>query len=74
MKRRGILPFDSEHLTAPEKSVQHDMERRHCCSCSLLQYRSRSGARMCEIQEQHDYTPADVLAGNVICEDWIEKR
>jgi hypothetical protein len=34
-----------------------------------MQRQKRGGARVCVVQENHDYTPADVIAGRVQCGD-----
>ena len=66
-----MLPYTSERLTPVEKAVQKDQERRVCTSCQRMQHIERSGARICLVQHNHDYTPADVLAGRVHCNDYI---
>jgi len=64
-----MLPYTSEKLTPVEKAVQREQEKRDCTTCSNLQTRKRSGARVCAEPDAPD--TRDVLAGNVRCEFWV---
>lgn len=69
-RRRGILPFDSEHLTDPEKALQIEQEHRVCCDCDNLARNHRGGARVCT--EKQDV--AAVLRGDMLCEYFLPIR
>jgi hypothetical protein len=64
-----MLPFDSEHLTEPEREVQRQQERRDCRTCRCAHYNPRSGALTC--LESDAPSTADVISGAVVCE-WFE--
>ena len=64
-----MLPYDSDHLTEPERATQHQQEKRDCRTCRKAQYSTRSGALMCWVTDAPNII--DVLAGSVICE-WYE--
>ena len=68
-RRRGILPYDSEHLTDPEKALQIEQEHRVCCDCDNLGDH-RGGARVCT--EKQDV--AAVLRGDMLCEHFLPIR
>jgi len=65
--RRGILPFDSEHLTQPEQALQNEQEHHVCCDCDNLCRTHRGGARQCS--EKQDV--AAVLRGELLCEYFL---
>jgi hypothetical protein len=68
--RRGILPFDSEHLTDPEKALQIEQEHHVCCDCDNLTRQHRGGARGCSL----DLDVAAVLRGDFMCDRFLPIR
>jgi len=71
-RRRGILPFDSDHLTDPEKALQLEQEHNTCVDCDWLGQQRRNGTRGCEHADEHD--PGPVLAGEVRCLDYMPRK
>ena len=69
-KRRGIQPFDADHLTDPEKALQSEQEHHTCVTCDWLGKQRRSGSRACE----RGNDPGPVLAGELICRDYLEVK
>jgi hypothetical protein len=68
-RRRGVLPFDADHLADPEKALQLAQEHRTCLECGWLGEKRRSGTRHCE--NPREYDPGPVLAGDVACDGYI---
>lgn len=69
-RRRGILPFNAERLTEPEKALQLEQEHRVCCSCDNLRRQHRGGARGCS----KDIDVAAVLCGDIMCDEYLPIR
>lgn len=64
---RGQYTKDGDTvLTSVEGEVERQQELRNCTNCHFLQYRKRSGARVCT-QEQ-DMCP--VLCAKLRCDYW----
>jgi len=53
-------------LTGVESQVESLQEKHNCSDCYYLKYRKRSGARVCE----QDQDPGPVLCGERNCEYW----
>ena len=70
LRHRGVLPFDSEHLTDPEKALQMQQDHRICCDCDNLKRQHRGGARGCTL----DLDVAAVLRGDMICHEFLPIR
>lgn len=63
------MPFDHNRLTPVEKTVEFGHEVHTCITCEHMQAQLRGGARQCVLQQEHSFTPADVVAGKVDCSD-----
>ena len=53
-------------LTGVEGEVERQQEKQDCTNCHFLQYRKRSGARVCE--QRQDL--CQVLCGERRCDYW----
>lgn len=69
-RRRGVLPFDADHLTGPEKALQIEQEHELCCDCARLIHQHRGGARVCVL----NLDVAAVLRGDVKCDEFLKMR
>ena len=67
---RNRAPYDCNRLTPAEQAAESMLKKQSCGTCDYLQRHSRSGARLCEVNE-------DVLAvikGDKYCEFYLEVK
>lgn len=69
-RRRGVLPFDADHLTEPEKALQIEQEHEVCCDRARLIRQHRGGARGCVL----NLDVAAVLRGDMKCDEFLRVR
>lgn len=69
MTKRGILPFDSEHLTSVERETDRALKHETCINCGHL-VKQRSGTRVCE----KDLDMLPILRGDAFCDYFWKVR